>query len=211
MAFIYKITNTINNKIYIGKTERDIKTRWEEHLRHISTYPNIPLYRAMKKYGIEVFNVEQIEECPDSQVNERESYWILYFDTYKNGYNCTKGGDGSLKEYDENELQDIIQRYQQGERLDKLCKEYHHKYDAIKKRLTERGIVINTNAGPQKLSKKIYAINPLTLQVEAEYESISEAGRAIAINAKPQNVAKLISKYKDTGIISHGFLWKTEI
>ena len=65
MAFIYKITNTVNNKIYIGKTERDIKTRWEEHLRHISIYPNIPLYRAMKKYGIEVFNVEQIEECPD--------------------------------------------------------------------------------------------------------------------------------------------------
>ena len=58
MAFIYKITNTINNKWYIGKTERNISIRWKEHIRHIEMYPNIPLYKAMKKYGIQAFIIE---------------------------------------------------------------------------------------------------------------------------------------------------------
>lgn len=211
MAFIYKITNTNNNKLYIGKTSRDIKTRWEEHLRHINTYPDIPLYRAMAKYGIESFSIEQIEECPEAIVDEKEKYWINFYNSYKNGYNCTAGGDGSLKIYDEYELQEIIARYQNGERLDKLCKEYHHKYDAIKKRLIERGIEVKTNAGPMKVAKKVYAIDPITLQVVHEYSSITEASKHHCGTAKPVNVAKLIGKYKDTGIISHGFLWKTSI
>lgn len=154
MAFIYKITNTINNKQYIGKTERNISVRWKEHIRHIEMYPNIPLYKAMKKYGIQAFIIEQVEECDNAIINEREKYWIAFFNTYQNGYNCTMGGEGSLIEYDENELQNIISRYLDGERLDQLCKEYHHKYDAIKARLIERGITINTHAGPMKLAKK---------------------------------------------------------
>ena len=209
MAFIYKITNNINNKLYIGKTERTIAVRWNEHLRHIDTYPNIPLYRAMKKYGIESFQINEIEECDNQQVNEREQYWIAFYNTYEDGYNCTRGGDGSLIDYDENELQDIIIRYQNGERLDKLCKEYHHKYDAIKARLLERGISINTHAGPMKLAKKICAIDPKTLEIKYTYNSIAEASRAHCGNANPKNVAKLIGKYKNTGTISHGFIWKT--
>ena len=46
--------------------------------------------------------------------------------------------------------QEIIRRYQNGERLDLLCKEFHHKYDSIRTRLVEKGIKINTHAGPMK-------------------------------------------------------------
>lgn len=52
MAFIYKITNLINNKCYIGKTERTILSRWKEHLQKRKTL-DLPLYRALNKYGIE--------------------------------------------------------------------------------------------------------------------------------------------------------------
>lgn len=62
MAFIYKITNLINNKCYIGKTERTINERWKEHLKKSKSL-DLPLYRALNKYGIDNFQIEQIEEC----------------------------------------------------------------------------------------------------------------------------------------------------
>lgn len=95
MAYIYQITNDINGKIYIGKTERSIQCRWQEHCRDYlkRDYENRPLYRAMNKYGIEHFHIEFIEETNNPK--EREKYWIEQKRSFKNGYNATLGGDGS--------------------------------------------------------------------------------------------------------------------
>ena len=212
MAFIYKITNLVNNKCYIGKTERTIQERWKEHLKQYNNL-DLPLYRAFRKYGENNFQVEQIEECKSEIVDERETYWIKYYNSCgQEGYNCNLGGEGGLLYLPEEEIQDIATRYLNGERLDLLCKEYHHDYYPIKKALEERGITINTNAGPMKLSKKIYAINPLTLQVENVYDSISAAARAICKEGKnPKAIGNHISRYKNTKTVSHGYLWRTEI
>lgn len=93
MSFIYKITNIVNGKVYIGKTNRTIEERFKEHCQKstINSYEKRPLYSAMKKYGIENFIIEQIEECSLSVVDEREKYWIEYFGSFKYGYNATKG------------------------------------------------------------------------------------------------------------------------
>ena len=53
---------------------------------------NAVLYRAMRKHGKDIFHIEQIEECDNEKLNEREKYWISYYDSYKNGYNSTPGG-----------------------------------------------------------------------------------------------------------------------
>lgn len=210
MAFIYKITNLTNNKCYIGKTERTVQERWNEHKRKRKTL-DLPLYRAMNKYGVEQFTIETIEECESKIIDEREKYWIEYYNSCKLGYNCNMGGEGGFLYLPDSELQEIIDRYKQGERLDTLCKEYHHNYYSIKTAFESQGIIINTNAGPAKLSKKIFAINPVTLQVEQEYESISAAARAICQDGKnPKAIVNHISKYKNTSTVSHGYLWKTE-
>ena len=102
MGYIYKITNDINDKIYIGKTEKSIQTRWSEHCRDSIRFrlEKRPLYEAMNKYGIEHFHIEEIEETNNTE--EREKYWISFYDSYKNGYNATRGGDG--KHYADYEL-----------------------------------------------------------------------------------------------------------
>ena len=211
MGYIYKITNNINGKCYIGKTERTIGIRWSEHTRQSRQKMDYPLYRAFLKYGIDNFSIKKIEECDNNILDEREIYWIDYFDSYKTGYNCTAGGEGGLKDYDEY-IDVIIERYQNGERLDQLCKEYHYNYSSIKPKIEAKGIVINTFAGPQKMSKQIYAIDPITLDVVTEYKSISAAGRALCKpNRNPKAITNHISKYKDTQHISHGFLWRTTI
>lgn len=91
MIGIYKITNLINNYCYIGQSV-DIKTRWNHHKNYSKKYSHYPLYEAFRKYGIENFSFEIIEECPINELNEKEIYWIKFYDSYNNGYNQTKGG-----------------------------------------------------------------------------------------------------------------------
>lgn len=210
MGYIYKITNQINGKAYVGKTERSIEVRWKEHLRHAEDLSDrLPLYKAMIKYGKENFIVEQLEECNNEILDNREIYWINALYTYGDGYNCTGGSEGGIRDYHE-DIDEIIQRYLSGERLDKLCKEYKHDYNSIKPKIEAKGIVIDTNAGPKKLSKSVMAVNPKTQEIVAVYESISAASRAICAPGKnPRAIANHISKYKNTKTVSHGFLWKT--
>ena len=101
MAYIYKIENDINQKIYIGKTTRSLEERFAEHCRmsKLEGKEKRPLYAAMRKYGIEHFHISLIEETYEPE--ERERYWIEYFSSFKNGYNATQGGDGkSYLDYD---------------------------------------------------------------------------------------------------------------
>ena len=88
---IYKITNLINNKCYIGQST-DIIGRWRHHKaaskNEMSNSYNYPLQRAFRKYGIENFSFEIIEECLKSQLDQRESYWINYYEALGDkGYN----------------------------------------------------------------------------------------------------------------------------
>lgn len=103
MGYIYKITNQINNKIYIGKTEdADPNDRWKQHLQDVNRRrcEKRPLYDAMNKYGTENFSFEVIDYCDNSnELCEKEKYYIEKFRTYIgfpdcNGYNATIGGDG---------------------------------------------------------------------------------------------------------------------
>lgn len=96
MIGIYKITNLINNKVYIGQS-RNIQARFNAHKRRPfdivdEDYEKV-LYRAIRKYGLENFSFEVIEQCPIEKLNERENYWIKYFNSTNNafGYNQTIG------------------------------------------------------------------------------------------------------------------------
>lgn len=103
MVGIYKITNTINGKVYIGQAI-DIDQRWKTHRRNSlnqrSKEYNYPLYRAMRKYGIENFTFEVVEKCCNEELNDKEVFYIKQYNSYihsekSNGYNMTIGGGGT--------------------------------------------------------------------------------------------------------------------
>lgn len=97
MTGIYKITNLLNENAYIGLSV-NIEKRWKDHTKRAfdpkSQEYNKTLYKAFRKYGLENFRFEVLEECQTEDLNEREKYWITYFNTYHGGYNETPGGDG---------------------------------------------------------------------------------------------------------------------
>ncbi len=96
MGYIYKITNIINNKIYIGLTRRNIKVRFNEHIKKAKLNYNTKLYNAINKYGENNFKIEVIEQIDNELLSDREIFWIKYYNSVDNtiGYNSTLGGDG---------------------------------------------------------------------------------------------------------------------
>lgn len=89
--YIYKIENLINHKIYIGQTNNP-KRRFAEHkAKGYENQSHKVLYYAFDKYGIDNFSFEIIEKTTNA--NEREKYWINFYDSFENGYNMTEGGD----------------------------------------------------------------------------------------------------------------------
>ena len=122
---IYKITNKINGKIYIGQSKNIFK-RWSEH-RYEAKNNDKPLYKAFRKYGIENFTFEIIEICNIEQLNEREIFWTKFYNSYNNGYNLTPGGDYSSKTQRIVKEEDVIQirlRRLQAEGFSLVYKDY---------------------------------------------------------------------------------------
>lgn len=93
---IYKITNKINNKVYIGQTTRTLKARFDRHIQDsISNRLDTHFARAIRKYGKENFYIEQIDSAnTQEELNKKEVYWIKYYNSIKTGYNMAEGSLG---------------------------------------------------------------------------------------------------------------------
>lgn len=129
-GIIYKVTNKINGKIYIGQTIQSLKDRWYRHCAKKSLSEaemNMHIKRAILKYGKENFTIEALEECDSELLNEREKFCIDYFDSYHNGYNSTEGGQGGAKPLQTSgEIQkEVVELYKSGFLLRAIGKEYN--------------------------------------------------------------------------------------
>lgn len=92
---IYKITNTLNGKLYIGQTKLTVEKRLEVHRKNAQKRTNRHLYDAMNHYGVENFHIEHLEITTVKDADEREIFWIAKLGTRSPiGYNMTKGGGG---------------------------------------------------------------------------------------------------------------------
>ena len=115
MGYIYKITNQINQKVYIGQTINPIEVRMSKHYSKAKNEVGLTgIDRAIQLYGKENFLVEQIEECDNNNLNNRERYWINYYNSYKTGYNLTTGGQENISTmFSNEEIQQIIEAYKE--------------------------------------------------------------------------------------------------
>lgn len=91
---LYLIENRVNDKLYVGQTYGCVNRRFTEHISSISRYPNRPLYKAMAEIGIENFSVRILEVCDTELADTKEIEYINKFNSFHNGYNATKGGEG---------------------------------------------------------------------------------------------------------------------
>ena len=102
---IYKVTNKVNGKFYIGQSV-NVKRRGGEH-RNLSRDETLSLKRALKKYGLESFVFSVIEECFDYMLNDREEHYIA---NLKPAYNRCKGGKGAKGHYLSDDLKEHLRQ-----------------------------------------------------------------------------------------------------
>ena len=212
MAYIYKIINDVNDKIYIGKTLETIDRRWKEHCRSYNRErcEKRPLYNAINKYGIENFHMEQIEECSNELSSEREIYWINYYNSYKEGYNATLGGDGKTS-IDYNVVVDLYLKLQN---CSKVAKELGISPDTISKILRSKNIEVKTSQ-EVTIEEKGKNIKMLSLEKELlqTFSTMSD-GAMYLIQNDISKATKNSTRNKISEVCSHkrktayGYIWE---
>ena len=212
MGYIYCITNLINEKKYVGKTTYSVTKRFQEHCRDSKKErcERRPLYDAMNKYSIENFVVKELIECPNDELDSYEKMYIEKLQTYgHNGYNATKGGDGSiLFDYDK-----IIETYALGGTMTECAAKMHCSVDTVKKVLTINNIPIRHNrrgccSDPKKVEQ--YSLEGVFIK---EWESITLAahwlvdnGYAKTYNSGVKQKIRLCMRGKNK--TAYKFIWK---
>ena len=95
MSSVYIITNLLDGKRYIGKTDLTVGERWKKHNSYSVSLKNRYITRAIRKYGKDNFSIKEIAaNLTPEQANEAEKLFISEYDTFRNGYNLTEGGEG---------------------------------------------------------------------------------------------------------------------
>lgn len=142
MGFIYKITNKINGKVYIGQTITPIKNRMYKHYSQARNGKNITgIDAAIKKYGKENFEVEQILECPNEDLDLQEKFYISKYNSFENGYNLTIGGQLSTTSLNIN-INEAISKYQELKSVEETAKYFNCCSETMSKLLKANGVEI---------------------------------------------------------------------
>lgn len=183
---IYKTTNLVNGKIYIGKDERNCPS-------YIGS--GLLITRAINKHGKQNFKKEILEFCSNKcELNEREQYWIKEYNSTDNliGYNITNGGDGGLTSSIEH-LSEISkklwsdpeyvkkQMISRASRIYRQKGEYNHSDETKEKLKVAHSGKIHSeehkkNIRKANLEKRVYSIIKC-VETKQIFKSINEAKR----------------------------------
>ena len=207
MGYIYKIYNDINDKIYIGQTVNSISYRWSQHKDAYLKF-DWHLYLAMRKYGIEKFHIEEVEQCSDELLDEKEIYYISLYDTMNKGYNETVGGDG--RAFYSREL--IKEEWEKGKSVDEISNKLNCWYSTIVQILKDLGLYNEFEV--KKRSYVAIANN----QTSKKIIQFTEDGKIYKTYNSVKEIISLNPEYKSNSIWSaitqkgsrYGYFWCRE-
>ena len=207
MAYIYQIVNDINQKIYVGKTEFSIEKRFKEHCEDAFKERNEkrPLYSAMRKYGIENFHIELIEETDKPE--EREIYWIEQKRSFKNGYNATLGGDG--KKYIDYDL--VIATYKEIKNMSEVARRLNISTDSVALILKNANVeILPSNKVGQVVTGKIVNKYILTNDFIQSFTSAKAAAESLGkVTSTSKGATSHISDVcRGKRKTAYGYIWK---
>lgn len=178
---IYKITNIQNGKVYIGQTVQSFRIRMNEHKKKMRNGANFPLYNAMRKYGIENFTFEVIDNAASQEeLNTKEMFWIHQFNSeHPNGYNLTSGGAGTLNyhhtEHDKEKMSALKIGVFDGDKNPFYGK--HHTPEQIEKWKRDRKGRKLSEEWKQNISKTRKRIPVINIDTGEVFESARHAAR----------------------------------
>ena len=204
MGYIYLITNFENGKLYVGQTVNTATYRWNKHIEEAygGNKSNSLLHRAIVKYGASGFGICVLEECADTELNEREKHYIKEYDTYythDKGYNLTWGGEGVTKYSDD----EILYLWNQGYRNCEIARLLGAKDNTISLRiraLVGNGVAQSRRADSQKISIIQYDLYGNYLR---DWDSATTAEKELGLSGG--SISRCCNKQR---VMTGNFLWK---
>lgn len=207
---IYKVTNSTNDKVYVGQTVQTLSSRWSKH-RNDCKKECSKFYNALNKHGVDNFRISLIEEIEYSWedqdiLNDREMYWIRELDTLLNGYNSTAGGLGStLFDHDE-----VIKTYKELKNMRAVAKKMNMHHVTVSKILKSNNVeYLDDGAAGKRITAKSLSCYDKQGSFVETFDSRSDAGRwaiknGLSIQSNPRHLATSFSK----GIKTQGCVFK---
>lgn len=162
---IYKATNLINGKCYIGQTRHSLERRKREHLIKAHQGINTHLYQAIRKYGDDSFAWEIICTTKDKQtLNELETFYITKFDSIKHGYNMVDGGDNNIMDIEsvKTKHDEIMRSDKVRKKISDSMKQYRKEHpftDEHRRKLSERAKGNHNWGNPDTRSVPCYCVD----------------------------------------------------
>ena len=202
---IYKATSKTTGKIYIGQTKQTLKERINQHNSHaFNSQSNYHFHNAIRKYGPNDFQYEIIEDNINSAelLNEREKYWIEFYDSYNNGYNSTLGGDGRITRDDEA----ILKLFLEGKTTKEICGITKHSRNTVYKsykiqNLSKQNNQRKNHSTSLRCSKKVEQYDLFGNFVKS-FHSASECSKY----GYQQSAVSSVCRQEQ--LSAYGYLWK---
>lgn len=202
---VYKITNKINNKVYIGITSKGLSARWKEHLWSAEHNCPFKLYNALRKYGKDNFTIELIDYGNSwDELTKKEKFYIAQYRSNEDefGYNLTEGGDGTIGRIVSDETREKIRQKAIGREVG----------EETRKKLSEAGKVRtegrekywNSGEVGKKRRKPILQYTKEGKFIK-EFEGVNIAAKEIGVNA-----TTIISALKGRNILAskrNPYIW----
>lgn len=196
---IYKISNSVNGKEYIGFTSKTANQRWSEHCRSaLIYYSQTPLHKAIRKYGEKAFVVTELYQSKDRDhtLHVMEPFFISLRESYSKGYNATHGGDGAsgrvLSSHHKKKVTSLLlswSKFQKGKSYEEIYG--YHKSEKIKNKISEstKGKKLNlSDSERQRRREFMLENNPVSHgHKDATKQKISETLRKKKVNVGNKN------------------------
>lgn len=225
---IYMIKNIINNKVYIGQTVKTLEHRKKQHIGRALSGQNTKLYNAMRKYGISNFLFSEIDRADNLEnLNYLESFYIVKYDSVRNGYNMGYGGDNNVMFSDE-----VKEKHDKTMRSDDVRRKISHSMKAYRKnnpftdehrnKISE-SMKGNRNFANHKLSenhqaaiiksisKPVMCLDPVSMQVINYFSSCKDASVWLNGSYNSTTYKSDVSKIKkscQSDVLYKGYLWR---
>lgn len=196
---IYKITNLITGKVYIGQTKRTIECRWHEHVSDAKYKILSYIHRSINKYGPENFKIEQIDSANTrAELNRKENDWIIKEDCISpNGYNLKSGGrcSGISEETRQKISKAHKGKFVSEETKAKMSEAGKNKAppsaeSRAKMSESSRGKIASKETRKklsENISGRVWSHNPITLE-EKRLNDISEIGDGFVVGRRPVSI-----------------------
>lgn len=200
---VYKATSQTTNKVYIGITTNTLEYRMAQHKRAAEEGKQYHFYEAIRKYGFDDFIFEIVENNINDYeyLKEREIYWIKHYNSYENGYNSTRGGEGALIRDD----QLILKLFNEGKEVKEICQITGYNRSTIYQAFKNLHLTEENNK--RKHLKTQQRCSMPVLQYDLNGKFIKEWPSATSLNEKYSQSA-ISSVCRQEQFTAYGYVWK---